>query len=71
MFWFSDQEACGILALRPEIKSEPPALEDKVPTPEPPEKSQKKYIFKVISNREISLLIDNFRSSKVLVCNGR
>ena len=50
MFWFSGQEACGILASRPGIKSETPAMKDKIPTTEPPEKSQKKYIFKVISN---------------------
>ena len=43
MFWFFGQEACGILAPQPGIKSAPPALEGKVLTTGLPGKSQAMY----------------------------
>ena len=39
MFLFSGPEACGILAPQSRIKPQPPALEGKVLTSEPPGKS--------------------------------
>ena len=43
MFWFLGQEACGILPPWLEIKPIPPALEGKVLTTGPPEKSLGKF----------------------------
>ena len=43
MFWFLGQEACGIFALWPEIKPISPAMEGKVLTTGPPEKSLGKF----------------------------
>ena len=39
MFWFFGPGACGILAPQPGIEPAPPALEGKVLTTGPPEKS--------------------------------
>ena len=46
MFWFFDPKTCGILAPQPGIKPTPPALQGKVLTTGPPEKSLQNYVLK-------------------------
>ena len=43
MSWFFGSETCGILAPQPDIKLAPPALEGKVFTGSPENKSQKSF----------------------------
>ena len=44
MFWIFGCEACGILAPQPGIEPALPALEGKVLTTGPPEKSLKRFL---------------------------
>ena len=54
VFWFSGQQACGILAPWPGIVLSPPALEGKILTTGPPGKSQQ-FIFLIGRNWAIFL----------------
>ena len=66
MFWFFGPGACGILAPQPGIEPAPPALEGKVLTTGPPEKSQDlPFIFDVrLVNRWESIHL------QVFICLG-
>ena len=44
MFWFSDHEECGILALPPGIEPMPLALEGEFPTTKLPGKSLRYFL---------------------------